>query len=370
MFSPWLTVTHNKASSTIKQFDGAWAALSLCPTTKPLLAVMVGKRIKSEILRQFLRGGDDEFLNNSHGQIFMWPDPSSIGKPLPRIYVDFELQAYTSANCNIPLRVGPEVNRIVNWLDTKPSPLTRHKVNNLLCGRVLGPVSDIVCYFAADLGGMRAVASLLAEQICADPASDLPTASLPSILVVTETTSDFFDSHTAEDKFLNGLNELLRDSYLMGPEVDTRAKTRSHFQQIRVVGIRKADDTRFRARVVRKRLETMWRGSGATRESAGTLFTSGHLRVLSSKLLDHFCSSNTRPFSFVETSRAAGLDLNEFSVHLRELLSLMPSEAWLWHFVCPLLGSCIILASYPPQSHGMWIVLLPFHMLITPQVSL
>ena len=43
--------------------------------------------------------------------------------------------------------------------------------------------------------------------------------------------------------------------------------------------------------------------------------------------------------------------MREFQKHLQELISKMPSQAWLWHFVVPLTASALLLTSYTPGSH-------------------
>ena len=88
------------------------------------------------------------------------------------------------------------------------------------------------------------------------------------------------------------------------------------------------------------------------RMSDGALFRYKHLYALQGKLFDHFSSGTSCSFSFVLSSRPAAQSLNDFPCHLREVFALVPSEAWLWHFVSPLVASAIVLASYPPGSHG------------------
>lgn len=353
MFSPWITVTHSKASSTVKEYQGAWKALNLNLSSKPLLTLMIGKKVKSEVLSQFVRKSDNGFLANGHGQVYLWPDPATVGTPTPRVYVDFELQAYVPPHCDATPGIGPEVSRLINWLEQKPAPLNRMKINNLLSSRVLGSVSDVVCYFASDFGGMRAVAALLAEQIQQESASNLPADCLPSVLVVADTTSPSYDSQIEENKLMESIAQILRKSNKPDPIEDVQAMIRGHFHQVRIVGIRKGDDSQSRARVVRRRLTAMCKRSLAFRAKAALLFSFPHIIAIFSNLLDHFCSNNTRPFCFIKASRASGMCLNEFSDHLRELWNLTPSEAWFWHLVCPLLSSCIVLAGYPPHSHSL-----------------
>ena len=100
-----------------------------------------------------------------------------------------------------------EVMRTANWLDSTDGPFTRARVAHLVCGRVLFPLADVVCYFASDLGGMKAVAGLLATHLRLPPPSDISTECLPQVLVVVETAAKNFNCATAESKLINAILE-------------------------------------------------------------------------------------------------------------------------------------------------------------------
>lgn len=80
-------------------------------------------------------------------------------------------------------------------------------------------------------------------------------------------------------------------------------------------------------------------------------FRFSHIDAFMSGLISKFCEHPKDPFSFVWSSRPAGYTNSEFASHLSELLRISPSEAWLWHFLAPLVGAAIFLSSYPPGSH-------------------
>lgn len=351
MSTPWIGIAHRKDSSTIQHFHEGFARLNLSSTSSPLFTALVGKKIKTEILRDLLNHSDDKALDSVHGQILLWRDPATSRSAMPRVYIDYEAQVYHGpAQWSMAQGVGPETLHVVDWLAAVP--LGRSKITNLLCNRVLSPMCDVVCYFASDLGGIKGVAQLLAEQAKELPACDMPSTSLPRILVIVETVQKHYDHRAAKDGLLKATSRILGKPSDGEMPVEILASLDEHFAEIRMMAIQKASHTSERARLVRRRLTAMRRSSIARKTSDRMLFRRDHASSFVSQLLEHFCSPSVRPFSLVTAARTEELSSEVISYHMKEVVELLPCQGWLEKFWMPLLGSCIMLFTYPPGAHG------------------
>lgn len=90
-----------------------------------------------------------------------------------------------------------------------------------------------------------------------------------------------------------------------------------------------------------------------SRHSTRTLFHYGHLQAICTRMISHFAEDINSPFSFLTATRPHSFDRATLHVDLCELLTIIPTESWLWHLVVPLLGSALLLSTYPPGSHRM-----------------
>ncbi|KAK6428380.1 hypothetical protein LTR95_015477 [Oleoguttula sp. CCFEE 5521] len=235
-------------------------------------------------------------------------------------------------------------------------PLTRRKIANELCGRSILPLCDTLCYFAGDLGGLKGVASLIAEQIAHQPASVMTFAALPRVLVVFESAARHFDSHSIEAKLLQLVRDVTDEACGVDDKVDERLKL--HFHEVRVFGLRKRASAKDRCAQIRRRLCSIKQSALSARRASGLQFRHEHALALSSRLLNHYQHDRRSMFSYAAATRPEGFSLEAVITHVRELLSLLPSEAYLWHLVVPLLSSAILLSAFPPGSHDMPITIL------------
>ncbi|PPJ60731.1 hypothetical protein CBER1_11369 [Cercospora berteroae] len=349
-FCPLFTACHTRTASSVTQFDDAFACLDIPLTATPLLTVLIGKRLKSEILRHFLRKSDDGFLADRHGQVYLWKDPKTQHLAAPTVFVDYELQSYHDSQwCGF---VGPgECSvRSVDWIAGQPGVLARRSLGTLLSGRVFGPLCDTLCYFASDLGGLRSVASYLAEQAGLPPVSDLPTQALPSVVVVVETAAKTYDCHLGTSNLLESISHIMVRQHGLSME-DAAKHIAQHFKRIQVFGIRKGTGVQERANTVHRRLTDIRQEAMKSRELLGIAFSTNHTRAFLGKLLASFCLDIRKTFSFALNSRPDGACHDHLMEHVKEVFAILPSEAYLFHLLCPLLASALVLASFPPGAH-------------------
>ena len=350
-FPPWLSITHKKNTieTVIREFSDTFFSLNIPSTATPCFTILVGKKNKSDILRQLIKNRDNGFLADTHGQVHLWTDNSTLKSRSPTIYLDYELQVLCESQWIVTHAPGPELTLPVEWTSSSPTALNRRSLGRLLCGRVLAPLSDTTCYFQADLGGSRAVAAFLAEQAALPAVSDMPTPLLPTVLVVVNTTSRAYDCFAAEKKLLHYIIEILKTHYDIS---DAETYLKRHFKRIQVLGLPKHMSNLDRSNVLRTRLAAIRQESLIARRAHGADFTFLHLHSFAVSLLKNFCGDHQSTFSFSRSSRPGGLQPNDLEGHLTELLAIIPSEIWLFHLVSPLLASALTLANYPPGSHG------------------
>ncbi|KAK3115489.1 hypothetical protein LTR53_005105 [Teratosphaeriaceae sp. CCFEE 6253] len=340
MALPWLAMTHGRCQSTLTEF------------ITPALTVLVGRKAKSEILRHWLTPSDRKNLTDPHGQVYMWPDADTKSHAAPLVHIDYELQTYSSAQWTSPSGHGSSVGRTFKSYPGTLGPLIRRKLNNLLCARALGALSHTLCYFAADLGGPRAVAALIAQQVVLDPALDLPSRSLPRILVVVDTSARRFDCAAAKATLVQAIGELMRTQHGFHETGDSAARIALHYRAICVLGISRRAGVRQRSSLVRRKMTAMVKEVETSRTAEGVLFDTEHLFAIVGKLLDHLSATSSVTCSLISLSRPEGFTVADLETHAKEMFALLPSEIWLWHLAAPLISSSIILPNYPPSAHG------------------
>lgn len=346
----WLSLTASRTAATISEYNDAFDTLNLLPSSQPSLTVMIGKKTKSEVLGGLADKISKDSIPRLHGQAYLYTDRSN-KTDAPTVYVDYEFQSWDHAQPNEWSGFGTPQKHAIDLLAQSGEAWPRRRVGNMICGRGIAPLCDTLCYFSMDLGGIRAVAASLAEHLLFKPSPEIPFSALPRVLVVVETMARSFDSHATEARILAITEEIWRRSSPDASEGFTTA-LRAHYYDVRVIGLAKRNKPHQKSAQLRKRLLRIKREVHLSRLVAGLRFKRDHLFVLASKLIENVNPVNADPLSFVVESRPSGFCSRGLAGHIEDLISLIPSEIWLCHLVVPLLSSSLILASYPPGSHG------------------
>lgn len=316
----------------------AFSALSLTDTQTPDFITLIGGSAKARLLRELT-----VFASAGCGHVSLIPEPRSCRSDAPRIFVDCELHRPQSMPQQLA-RGTPRYSRDITW----GRQCGQTEIARIFYDSVLAPLSSVVCYFAADLGGLRGVAKLIAEQLASGlPSNRLQHDALPRVLVVVDTTTCGFDAWSAEARLQKELETALQD---IGKGPNKLSEVLDHFREIRVLGLHKDSSPELRSKILLRRIASVSTSVQSARRSSRTLFASRHAYALFTKLIDNFCIRQ-EPFDFIKASRAAGFCAQDFPTHLKHLLDMIPSDVWLWHTVVPLVASALFLASYPPGSH-------------------
>lgn len=343
---PWITITHTRDNSDLQVHPHVFSDLPLAKATTPQLVVLIGKHEKSNVLRELLPP-DTQYPLVPHGQVYLWPDPATRLTDTPTIFVDCELHSPNSTQQRDPVSyIAPELSTKIAGLPYGDQVQTgaRFTVNVLL------PISTILYYFASDFGGTNEIARLLATQLSIPFHVETPQAVLPRIVVVTDR-----DDEDALQDFIELLVLALKAGNYQQSESEARATIAKRFGTLQTISL--GHSNKFeRSKVIRAHISKTLASTVVIRSAACYLFTFDHLQAFIVILLENFCSEATEHFSLIKASRSRGFHADEFVTHLKNLLEILPSEAWLWHFVSPMVASCLLLALYPPSSHRLFVL--------------
>ena len=173
-------------------------------------------------------------------------------------------------------------------------------LGSLLCNQVLSPFSNIVCYFITDLSGLRGVSKLMAQQTIESPSSNLPI--FPHILLVFDTSSPTFNKNIAESKSLALITEIMQNFKQYNKAEDINIDLKAYFHSICVFGLNLSISLAKRSCAFQKRILSMSEEARVSRQAMQVKFHFEHFKALSSLALEHFCSTITALFLFIQAA--------------------------------------------------------------------
>ncbi|KAF2633018.1 FabD/lysophospholipase-like protein [Macroventuria anomochaeta] len=330
---PWITL-RKKTLTLHEPVVGSCDAIS--QDSKPSYVVLVGKRSKTVLLNKLL--GCTSSLP-VHRDVYLRYSPKLCADRTPLVIIDSGVQSLRPPVFDDSQTDGKKTSwtLLTEW----------NNYNAMLCAKVFSTFSSVICCFVNDLGGLTAVAEWLAEQINAPRVSDSPT--LPRVLLVLQTSSDTFDESIAT----HNVNRLVRKALKRSGPVLAQREISRHFAGLEVVALQSAKSNAAQAKALKTRLFAMSKASMQERESAHTQFSFRHFLDLSKQVLHLVCSDPGKQTLYLaRASRPCGFSTDLLEHCLTDFLEQIPSQAWLWHFVAPLIASALMLASYPPGAHA------------------
>lgn len=337
---PWITLRGKTVTLHEPTTSNSLNAIS--PDSKPSYIAFVGRLSKTILLDELLGGPAHTGILPVHKDIYLRSSPKLCAARTPLVIIDSGVQG----------RRPPDSYTRTMTNETSWTLVTEtNNYNAMLCARVFSVFSSIICYFVQDLGGLTAVAAWLAEQITLTFSQ---SQTQPRILLVLSTTSDTFDETNAADRVTQLVMKALQQVSQHGNSASAQRQAPPHFAGLEVVALRSDNSNAAQAKVLRHRLIAMSEVSMQERESAHALFSFRHFLELSKKLLGLACSDpgQSQMLNLAHASRSCGFSIGLLEHCLTDFLEQIPSQAWLWHFVAPLVASALMLASYPPGAHG------------------
>ncbi len=341
-FHPWISVKYIDQHLSLWVHARAFQNTCFPSDILPSITSFVGDKTKSSYLASLL-GYARPF--ERHGQVRVAGRPCKTHSS-PDIYLDCEISLDTSIGVDkdliscLPYPVEmPVRNRAVEF--------PRRFISNIIT-----PLSSIICYFAQDLNGVKETARILAQQALLPPASTLPQAVLPHVLVVTTTVSKLYDTFSAQHDLRSYIiDEMMKSSKYASKGLAEQELDRK-FRGIHIIGLQKNQPHLKRVAQLKQRLMILKQEVYLSRRAHRYLFEWKHIDALSHRMIQSFCKGQVC-FNYLQESRSEQFDKEQLESHFSEILKLLPSASWLWPVVVPLISSASCLASYPHGSHSM-----------------
>ena len=335
---PWITL-RKKTVTLHEPVIGSSDAVG--QDTKPLYTLFVGKRLKTALLDELLGGTGSLPV---HRDVYLRCSSDLCADNTPLVIIDSGVQ-----NPRVPVEdCLPTNGKKTSWLLTTEW----QNYNAMLCAKVFSTFSSVICCFVNDMGGLTTVAKWLAEQINGPRMTDLPT--LPRVLLVLQTSLDTFDESIATRQVNRLVKKVLKRTKPRSEPVLAQPDINHHFAGLEVIALPSAKSNLVQAKALKSRLSAMLKVSMRERDSAYAQFSFRHFLYLSKQTLNLMCSDpeEKQTLHLARASRPCDFSIDLLEHCLTDFLEQIPSQAWLWHFVAPVVASALMLASYPPGAHG------------------
>ncbi|KIW86673.1 uncharacterized protein Z519_12728 [Cladophialophora bantiana CBS 173.52] len=232
-----------------------------------------------------------------------------------------------------------EINR---WPLRNSESYSPDGLEQALLSRLLLPFTDVICFFASDLGGFPTIARHLAGWLRSKTVSTAPPLTKPTVMIVTDkmpTTAQ--REQEAKKAFLWLLKEQSADNLFdLISDLDVVA-----IHPPRTFGP-SPNWNRLKGRLLRASNRAR-----KHRVESHTLYSMTHLVAFIEAACKHFSESATEPFNFIQASRLrnpAALDLKK---HLANLFGHCATPEDVISFAAPVIASSFLLDSYPPDCH-------------------
>ena len=357
----WISILHHlEGHSRILENCAAYESLLLPPPHAqdhyPVLVVLIGGTTKSTALQYFSGGSSPSCLLDRHGEIRLVCNPKARAHVSPLVYADCELHATHPSHWDSTAQRDSAYQRRIPWFDARPSRAFRRQQQRLsfdLYSHVLFPFASVVCLFADDFGGLRAVAETLAELAFKRKHPDLPQASLPRVVIVSTATDTRPERLETNSGFVDRVIRAMQA--MKGGESYETMRFSLHcifhsFDVLHWIG----HSVQFeRHKGLLDEISQLAREAERERVQHCRLFSLRHFTAFVGCALDGFIKDPAQPLRLVASSRARLGSAEDFPDHLGELLAKSPSQAYLWEVVVPLTASALILDSCPPGMHCM-----------------
>jgi hypothetical protein len=262
--------------------------------------------------------------------------------------------------------VGAEQHALLWTRNARPDEFDINTLAHMVYLRMLSPFTTIICYFADDLGGTRAVAKILASWITGSSCgpSDLPASTFPRVVIFKSddrasfneerATLDFVEELAVEAHSRNGMAQRSNGQ----PDKRLDAELRRRFGGLHVLSLPKFPPTGNQADLqkdgvwdaIRERILQSSQRIQGRRRKAQVAFSADHFKAFLHLSCQHFARDAVIPFSFMEASRLANPVPRDFPYHIASFLEGIKPHL-VKPFATPLIASALTLDSFPPEMH-------------------
>lgn len=333
----WVRLSRQDRGFTLEVSDRAERLLDGLPkpdTQSPSLIALVGNQSKIQLLNRLGVTAPGPRGRRGHGEIHMFVTPSTARSDHPILIADGDVPPQN--------RLGrPWKPSLCHEVSVRRFRVpTRDKIAEMadhIYHRLVLPFADVICFFAADLGGLEQVVHRLALWMDKGPAS--MTKFRPWLIIVVD--------DGIEDEVLVTFRDLLR--------AETSIDVMHCFVGIRLISLARTQHRRAQYgspwRKLCNELLSVSRLVRQTRMDTSYLFSARHL----AGFLQHatLCATEAvqPPFDFIRASRIGNPVAIDLENHLARFSKYVESVDDLKGFALPMIASSLILDHYPPGMH-------------------
>ena len=341
--SLWLEVTQAPDQVALLEYRKAYRVLDGPQSLSAV--ILVGHRSKTAALQGIMRNSSRR--SQLHGGVSLW---RSKDRDCPLLLMDCELHLRLCVS-NATFPDSDVLRRPLAWTKPELDLVANETIAYQIYARLLAPMANVVCFFAADFGSLRGVARKIADWSAFPRSSDLPPNIRPRLLVVVETSSACFDVKMTERRLHTLIAQEIYNSK-SSMRRDTDQGIYDHFQEVGIMAMSKNVEAREEnMKHLRDRLIFEANDIQILRRNYQFLFKPSHLKAMLSLACDNFCASSTGQFKFALATRAHNPIPDGISSHVQELIDSQSCERDLIGFAAPLLSSALVLDSCPPEMH-------------------
>lgn len=331
----------------------------------PQMIMLIGDEWKTKAIRRL---EPSLHSNGNHKKVHLQLVPSNTKARSPVLIADCELHNTPLLNkASDSLTAGIKQHTLLWHRKVPTEGLDANTLAHLVYSKLMTPFSTIICFFADDLGGTRAVAEILASWLVSlsNRSSDLPVSTYPRVLILKANGRVRFNEEKATIGFMKELAKATRArngslaQISNGRLSDERfnALLTQQFGGLRVLAlpsaeyqsqIQRPDDEweSLRTRILQGSQHIQDR-----RRKAQVAFSANHFKAFFHLACEHFARDIVTPFSFVKASRLANPVPQDLPFHIANFLrDVKPPQ--IEPFAIPFIASAITLNSYPPEMHS------------------
>ncbi|KAH7303728.1 acyl transferase/acyl hydrolase/lysophospholipase [Stachybotrys elegans] len=343
----WLRLSRNNQDLDLEVSDRPQRLLDnlKAPDTQyPSLIAVVGNQSKLRWLNHVGINVAGPRGVRGHGEIHIHAVPSSARKNHPVVIFDGDVPSHN--RFARPCRPQTCHEASVQVFPRSTHGNVKEKADDLY-RRLLLPFLDVICFFAADLGGLEQVAYRLALWVEKKP---LPTVNLRPYLVIVIDEGIERDAMAAFDDRMRA---------------ETGIDLQCHFRDLHIVSLSKSENVgqkSSRGGRRNSRQNSQWKRlhsklvkllslSRQARVDTGYLFSARHLAGLLRHAAKLTSEISHEPFDWVRMSRFKREPAQDLNVHLTNFLTHFKSTDSLTQFGLPVIASSFLLDHYAPGMH-------------------
>ncbi|KAK0301575.1 hypothetical protein LTR82_018239 [Friedmanniomyces endolithicus] len=296
---------------------------------RPLVVACIGTREKSLALHQLFPANDSKVCDGRSSLCKAYGDVLTAHAACPILYWDIELanglpSQDVRAYCHQfqAFRIG--------------SGVPREELGARLIQRLLLPFADVICIFAADLGGLQGVFSYLQAWAASGRAATKYSLGAGLVVVVPNDTCGI--AGLEEIEFL----ESLQTSGIV------QAYRSVKIQHISTQPLSNARYVSLREIVLHTELDS----ARADRDARMSLYSGTHLASLFSQSLAHVAHMTDEPFDYVAATRQGIPHLPHLTDCLSAVLRASSRESVPHGTITSILATSLLTQAYPPSSHS------------------